>query len=477
MAAQVMMKALGFLFNVYVVRRLGDEHFGRYAAVMAFVSIFAIFSDLGMAPYMLREIAADRKNVRWLLPNVVALRLLLSIGVVAASTLVANLLGKGPEMVLGIFIGACSLFMYAFQGPLDSTLVAWERLDYSATFSFASQLVFWGLGTAFLIIGWGFVGLLVASLVSVASLALLEGRIVLREVGWNELTLVPHRWGELIKASLPFGISGLSFSLQSQFDTAYMSIMLTDAAVGWYNVPLQLVQMSMLLAQSVCSSMFPSLARAYSEDRISIYGIVQRTLKYLLMLSLPIAVGGAILADRLIPFLYTEEFVNSIVLMRILIWTVPILFLSELLGVVNLATHRERTVAKINVFNAFISVVLNLIAVPVAGAVGAALARVGSRGIRLGQYWRLLGSRLLVGEHWKDLLRVALAAGVMGAGLILLRNLNLFISIGAGASLYVLFLFLFRAVDREEVRRLLDLLARRRIHQPAVREPSPTTEV
>jgi len=55
MGTQVGMKALAFLFNVYVVRRLGAEHFGQYAAVIAFVGIFGIFSDLGMAPYMLRE--------------------------------------------------------------------------------------------------------------------------------------------------------------------------------------------------------------------------------------------------------------------------------------------------------------------------------------------------------------------------------------------------------------------------------------
>jgi hypothetical protein len=46
-------KVLGFLFNVYVVRRLGDVHFGQYSAVMAYVAMFAIFTDWGMSPYAL----------------------------------------------------------------------------------------------------------------------------------------------------------------------------------------------------------------------------------------------------------------------------------------------------------------------------------------------------------------------------------------------------------------------------------------
>jgi len=461
MGTQVFMKALAFLFNVYVVRRLGDEHFGQYAAVMAFIAIFAIFSDLGLAPYMLREIARDRKNVHWLLPNVVVIRLLLSGLVVAVATSVAYFTGREHDMVLGIFVAACGLFLYAFQGPLDAVLMAWERLDYSASFSLINQVVFWGLGTLFLVRGGGFVGLLVASLAGVACMAFLEGRVIFREIRFRDLTLSPRRWKELVKAGLPFGISGLSFSLQGRFDSVLMSMTLTDAVVGWYNIPVHLIQMLMLLAQSVCTSMFPSLTRAYSQDQRSIYGVVHRTLKYLLMISLPIAVGGTVLADRLIVALYTEEFINSIPLMRILIWTLPFLFLSELTGALIMVLQQEKVGARINVSNALISVALNLVLVPTVGAAGAAVAQVSGRGIRLGQYWRLLGSELLVGRRWKELVRVALAAGGMGVGLVFLHDLNLFLALGAGGILYLVLLFAFRAIERDELEQLFALLLKR----------------
>jgi O-antigen/teichoic acid export membrane protein len=53
LGVQVVLKILAFLFNVYVVRRLGDVHFGQYSAVMAYVAMFAIFTDWGMSPYAL----------------------------------------------------------------------------------------------------------------------------------------------------------------------------------------------------------------------------------------------------------------------------------------------------------------------------------------------------------------------------------------------------------------------------------------
>ena len=37
LGAQVAIKIMAFLFNVYIVRRLGAVHFGQYSAVMAYV--------------------------------------------------------------------------------------------------------------------------------------------------------------------------------------------------------------------------------------------------------------------------------------------------------------------------------------------------------------------------------------------------------------------------------------------------------
>lgn len=458
MVTQVLMKGMAFLFNIFVVRRLGVTHFGQYAAVMAFISIFAIFSDLGMAPFMLREIARDRKNVHWLLPNVIALRVTLSGLVVIVATLTAYLTGRSPDMVLGILIGSCGLFLYAFQGPLDATLIAWERVDLSASFKLVNQLAFWGLGTLFLLLGWGFLGLIIASLAGVTVMGFLQGRVVMRRVRLQELQWAPGRWKELIKAALPFGISSLSFLLQGQFDTVLLSMLLTDAAVGWYNVPLQLISMLMLLAQAVSMSMFPSLTKAFNENQQSIFGVVHRSLKYLLAFSLPIAVGGTVLADKLIVVLYTEEYLNSVPLLRIVIWTLPLMFMAELMGALILVLQKEKEGAKVNVINAAISILFNLVLIPTAGVMGAAWARISARSIRTGQYWKLLGSQLLTGERWHELVRVALAAAGMGLGLLLLRQLNVFVAVGAGAILYGFLLLLFKAVDLSEIGYLARLM-------------------
>jgi len=470
LGVQIVLKILAFLFNVYVVRRLGDAHFGQYSAVMAYVAIFAIFTDWGMSPYAVREMAKDRRQTTWLLPNIVAIRVVLSLIITIIAPLSALWLGKGHDMVLGILIASAGLILYAFQGPLDSALIARERLDYTATFTLINQLVFWGLGMLLLVNGLGFIGLITASLTGVAVVALLSGWTLFK-LSVGRLSLSVRRWPQLFLAALPFGVSSISYVFMRRFDTVLMSFILTDAAVGWYNVPWTLTSMILLVAQSIAIAMYPSMVRSYTEDSESLPQVIWQSIKYLLIVCLPITVGGTVLADQIIITLYQETFINSIPVLQIILWALPSLFLLELLGRVASTLHLERPAARINVVNAAVTVGLNLILVPTLGILGAAVALVCGRTIRLIQYWRLIGNDRLVSHRWGSLLRVALAAAAMGMIVLLLRQapafatvdskVGLLVLIGAGAIAYVVALVASGGIERSEVKFLCNMALER----------------
>lgn len=460
LGAQLLLKILGFLFNVYVVRRLGDVHFGQYSAVMAYVAIFAIFTDLGMAPYAVREMAEDHDKTSWLLPNIIAIRLVLSLVITIIAPLSAYWLGKGPDMVLGILIASGGLLIYAFQGPLDSALTARERLDYTAVFSVVNQLVFWGLGVLLLVNGLGFVGLIIASLSGVTVIAVLAGWALFRS-GVKRIVLSARLWPRLLASALPFGISDIAYVFMQRFDTVLMSFLLTDAAVGWYNVPYTLINMALLIAQSIAIAMYPSMVRGYKVDPTSLRDVTQRSIRYLLLVCLPITVGGTILANQIIITLYTDEFANSVPVLQLMLWALPSLFLLELLGRIANTLHLERDAAKINVINAIITILLNLTLIPTLGLTGGALAWVIGRAIRLGQFWFLIGNDRLIGKDWGPLFRVALAAALMGVAVFFLQGINLPLCIGGGAAVYAALILALGAIEPKELQFVWGLLLQR----------------
>jgi O-antigen/teichoic acid export membrane protein len=470
LVVQAVLKVLAFLFNIYVVRRLGAAHFGQYSAVMAYVAIFAIFTDWGMSPYAVREMAEDRTQISWLLPNVVAIRVVLSLLITVVAPLSALWLGKENTMVLGILIASAGLIVYAFQGPLGSALTAFERLDYISTFTLVNQLIFWGLGAAFLINGLGFIGLIGASLIGVAAMALLAGWTLFK-MGVGRLVLSVRRWPQLFLAALPFGVSGIANVFVQRFDTVLMSFVLTDAAVGWYNVPWTLINMVLLIAQSIAVAIYPSMVRSYAGDPESLSQVVWQAIKYLTIVCLPIVVGGNVLADRIVIALYGEAFANSIPVLRVVLWALPSLFLLELLGRVSSTLHLERPGARISVTNAVVTVVLNLILVPTLGILGAAFALLGGRLILLVQMWKLIGNDRLVGRRWGSLLRVVLAAGAMGALVFFLRQIpsfgvadsraRLLALIGSGTVAYVVALLASGGIERREMAFLRNMVQER----------------
>jgi O-antigen/teichoic acid export membrane protein len=468
---QILIKVFAFIFNVYVVRRLGDIHFGRYSAALAYVAIFAMLTDLGTSSLSVREMARKRENIAWMVPDIIALRAVLSLAAIIGITLSAWLLGKSPDRVMGIFIASCGLLLYAFQGPLDSVMIAEERLDFSSVFRFLNQAVFMILGTVLLLVGAGYVGLLLASLAGVFAMGLASAYVVKRVLRLKLDRPNPHHWWPLLRASFPFGIAGLASALSQRFDTVFMSFVLTDAAVGWYNVPYNLLLMMLLLAQSLAISMYPTLVKEYDSGRGSIQGTVQRALRYLLLVSLPMAVGGMLLADRIILVLYGQEFVPAVALMKIAVWALPCMFLAEILGRTSSTLHLEKVMARLGIVSALGSVILSVVFISKWGVMGAAIAMVITRVGDIVLTSIVIGPGVLLKGNVGPLLRVVAAGALMGGAIWQLRDASLWagideklvllLLIGAGAIVYGVASLALQAISPGETRYMYDVVRRK----------------
>src|ERR1700730_5595060 len=85
MSAQVAIKLLSLGFSVLIVRQLGANNYGQYAAVLAFGALFVFIGDLGLSQYAIRQVARWRdaesglELIEALFGNVLVLRLLLSL--------------------------------------------------------------------------------------------------------------------------------------------------------------------------------------------------------------------------------------------------------------------------------------------------------------------------------------------------------------------------------------------------------------
>ena len=458
MAAQLTIKLLSFAFSVLIVRSLGAEAFGQYAAVLAFTATFAILSDLGLGPYAVREVARWRdmpdgqQRAAALYGNVLALRFLLSILAGGLVIVAAWLTGRPLLMVGAIALNTLGLVLFGVQGASDAMLTGFERLDISAGAKVLNQLVFVLVGAATLWLGLNYFGLVIANLLGVALMAYVCWRGV-RALGVRALRAAAASWPALLRASLPFGVIGLALGLSYKFDTVLLNIFRSDAETGYYNAAYNLVFSAVLLSNAFNTALYPSLARQAVSTPQQLPGIYARALRYLLALSLPIAVGAWALADRLVLFLFEADYLPAVPALQIVIWVVPFMFVSEFLGYVVVISGREGRVARAVLVSTGLSVALNSLLVPRYGFVAAAVMTVVTEVVLVVQHvWTL---RALMRQiNWgSSLLRPAGAALLMGAVVLLIRShVPVLVSVAVGGVTYLGALLALGVIGKDELR-------------------------
>jgi O-antigen/teichoic acid export membrane protein len=231
-----------------------------------------------------------------------------------------------------------------------------------------------------------------------------------------------------------------------------------DAMVGWYDAAYGLVFSIMFISHGFKEAIVPSLTRTFASDPKQVEAWYYRTTKVLLLISLPIAVGGMLIASPLVHFLYSKEFANSALALSILVWDVPFLMFSSFCGSMTTIISQERSAARIYTVNALANIVLNAIFIPRYGFIAASFITVITDVIGAFQFFFLLHRQLNLPSIRWILARIVLASGMMGLAVVLLGGLHFILQVALGAVVYLFAVLALRLLDQTEwafIRKLL----------------------
>src|SRR5262249_40365152 len=143
--------------------------------------------------------------------------------------------------------------------------------------------------------------------------------------------------------------------------------------------------------------------------------VLRRTLKYQLIMALPVAVGLALLAPRVVPFLFHHgDFLEAGVSLRILSLGLPLIFLNLTSRYVLAALDAQRSYLRAMGLGLAVNVALCAALARPLGSVGACLGLLGGELAVFLACQRTLGRYLSLAALLADAARPALAAAVMG---------------------------------------------------------------
>jgi O-antigen/teichoic acid export membrane protein len=265
-----------------------------------------------------------------------------------------------------------------------------------------------------------------------------------------QFRLRPSTWWFLIKVSVPFALIQLTLTFNFQIDTIILQNFQSYQVIGWYNASYQFARSLLTITSALIIALPLTMAREHERDPKVVSLWYFRSVKFMVFIGLPLAIGGALLADKIVPLVYGKSFLPASLLFAILIWDIPLLMYTALSGNITTAIKREKTAMFIYLMVGGFNTVTNLMLQPRYGVIAASVITVGSETVGAALFYILFRREFGTGLSLKHLLRLALAALVMGAAILLLRNLPLIIPVTVGTVIYLACVYITGALTLEE---------------------------
>lgn len=181
-----------------------------------------------------------------------------------------------------------------------------------------------------------------------------------------------------LKSVVVLFATSVSIELYTLFDTTMISMYCDSKSVGYYTTANKFVKIIIVFLVAVGGALLPRLVTFYQNKMISECNyLINKVFSILFFLAIPCGIGVYSLADSIIPLLYGESFVESIITVKIFSFLFYFLTFSNLFGTqILLAVGEEKKLLFSTSLGMFSNVFLNLILIPVLMHNGAAAASV-----------------------------------------------------------------------------------------------------
>ncbi len=375
---ELVARAVGFVVTLYLARTLGVSSYGRIEVALAVFSYLQLLMDGGLDTIAVRTVARDPSARPRFAANLLGIRLVMALLLLAAVTLVtASSWSTSPVSTLVVRYALAVLplaasFNWAFQADQHMRAVAARTI--------VSQLAYAGLVLT-LVHGPGDVATVALTFVAGTALgiALLAGWYA-RRFGRPRIALERRFLAEILPQAWPVAVSGAFRTLSYNFDLLIIGFVFPSLGAGLYAAAYRLLTLPLLGYATLGTALLPMLARLHGRAR-------QRTAAahaaLVIVSGLTIAVLVHRFAEPLLVVTAGPAYGRAAPILALLAWSIPLTALSGVFRLLLLATHRQRQDLAVVTTAGLVNVALNLVLIPRLGLAGAAVATIAGEGVVL----------------------------------------------------------------------------------------------
>lgn len=249
-----------------------------------------------------------------------------------------------------------------------------------------------------------------------------------------------------MNAALPIAAISLVGAFMLNTDLIMLGWWRNAEEIGYYSAAQKIIQVLYTLPLILASALFPLISRLVVQKKDAEVGTVtEKGITSTLLLAIPLAVGGAVLAKPIISFLYGNEYLPAVSSFQILITTLLIYFPSVLLPNLILAYDKQKKVVPFVAAGSLSNVILNALLIPPFGIVGSSIATFFAQLTSNLPIW-LLVRKIVFFKVLRNLKKIIVAVLAMAAANFIFNRLgfHILINIAASGIIYFGALYLFK---------------------------------
>jgi PST family polysaccharide transporter len=428
--------ALGFY--AVVARSVGEAFYGDIGLGWAMGVVFFIAVEPGLNPLLIRDGARSRE--------VLAARTAETLAYTLATTAVswpvmigiAWLMDYRGSTLWAVALSGGSLILVGLEDFSSAVLMASERMDLEATLRITSRVGFAAAGIAAILVHAPFVVLLTTMTVSQAMAGGL-GLFLIHRAGVP--VRVGNAWAGVQKLgeAWPLALTGSVWLVTLRVDQVIArQIGVSRDQMGDFSAAAKLVEALSVVVNALALTFSPLISRAWLESRAACTKTLEMTIGVSLVFTLPLAVGGALLATPISVLIFGADYQAAGLQLCIQLAALPLLSVQLAAFQVLVAAGRIRTQGLIMLTGLVFNVALLVAGMPRWGVLAVNGAAVS------GALWSAIAAVICVGligirpRPWKVATRPVLSAAAMGAVVLALRSrLSVLPCIAAGGAVYV----------------------------------------
>jgi O-antigen/teichoic acid export membrane protein len=462
---------VNLVVGIILARFLGPADYGLYSFLIWFLFFIALFANLGLghmvirfiAESMGRQIEGEVKQLAslafWLRTLVTVLFIIILIGSIGYW---ANVFGYPENQELFIIL-ALAILPQGLNALMVSIFSGFQKYEYGAYLILGTNPLR-ALGIIIVCaMGLGIREILLVSLGSWV-LGIFIGLFLLRRLIPLNSILVRPRFNPEMKRALKYsmimmGVMAVSYFMNQRAEILFLGIFHPGEAIGFYTIAFLVSGSTVGLILRVFSTvLIPAISEQIGRgDMERVRAIYLTSARYLMIVGIPLAAGGIVLAGPIISVVYGIEYEPAVLLLQILFIPFTFMAIANSATSVILAVNRPSFVLKVGAGLVILSVALELWLIPIYGATGAAIGSSVARIIAPIFYIRFASRECQTSWPIGDTIKISIAAAIMagiifGIGQFIERpSISIVTLVPLGVVIHFILIVIFRVVREQDI--------------------------